>query len=672
VSLDAETLYGLLPAIYRVRDAEIAAALERPAAAGPLRTLLAVLAGPLEALEANLDQLYADQFIETCADWVVPYIGDLIGYRPLYPVGPRAGRARAEVAHTIAFRRRKGTAAMLEQLARDATGWNARAVEFFQLIATTQYMNHRRDGHVYAPSLRAWEPLERIGTAFDSIPHTVDVRRIGAREEPGRYNIPNVGIFLWRLDAHSLTLSPAVSVGDRRLVANPLGIDTPLVTRPEPEDEISHLAEPLNVPAPISCRVLAARKLFYYGATNRSIGLRVDDVDIPPAQITASSLSDDGASWSHMPPAGQYAIDPARGRIALPPDVRADARVLVTIHYAFGAELGGGEYARGATFDLDAGSEPVVRVPDDVPRIQQALDLLGGRGIVEITDSGRYEEALSVVVAPDAHLELRAADHRRPTIVLSGDMLISGGGSAQVSLNGLLVAGGRVRVMPDTNAISVLAIKHCTLVPGLGLSRAGTPVSGSEASLVVALADVKVRLERTIVGAIALADRARAEIADSIVDATDQNNFACQAPGGGASGPLVVRASTIVGRVHTRELELASNSIFTSTIVSEHRQSGCVRFSYLPLDSRVGQRHRCQPSNATPHPVLQFETLHYGVASYGQLGRRTDAAIARGADDESEMGAYHHLYRTQRETNLRIRLDEYLRAGLECGIFLES
>ena len=33
------------------------------------------------------------------------------------------------------------------------------------------------------------------------------------------------------------------------------------------------------------------------------------------------------------------------------------------------------------------------------------------------------------------------------------------------------------------------------------------------------------------------------------------------------------------------------------------------------------------------------------------------------------MGAFHYLFQPQRETNLRVRLDEYLRFGLEAGIF---
>ena len=65
-------LYRLLPAIYRIRDEKHG---------GALRDLLSVIAEQIAVLEEDLEQLYDDQFIETCAPWVIPYIGDLIGYR---------------------------------------------------------------------------------------------------------------------------------------------------------------------------------------------------------------------------------------------------------------------------------------------------------------------------------------------------------------------------------------------------------------------------------------------------------------------------------------------------------------------------------------------------------------------------------------------------------------
>ena len=44
-------------------------------------------------------------------------------------------------------------------------------------------------------------------------------------------------------------------------------------------------------------------------------------------------------------------------------------------------------------------------------------------------------------------------------------------------------------------------------------------------------------------------------------------------------------------------------------------------------------------------------------------------SIREGADDGGEMGVMHALFQPQRETNLRIRLDEYLRFGLHAGMF---
>jgi hypothetical protein len=75
------------------------------------------------------------------------------------------------------------------------------------------------------------------------------------------------------------------------------------------------------------------------------------------------------------------------------------------------------------------------------------------------------------------------------------------------------------------------------------------------------------------------------------------------------------------------------------------------------------------PDAAHPDALPQFTSLRYGDPGYGQLRVATDVAIRRGADDEGEIGVLHALFQPQRETNLRIRLDEYLRFGLHAGVF---
>ena len=634
MSFDAQKMYELLPAIYRIRDAQ---------QGEPLKALLSIIADQVGVLEEDLAQLYDDQFIETCNGWVMPYIGDLIGYRTLHNVAPSIGSQRAEVAHTIGFRRRKGTAAMLEQLARDVTGWNARAVEFFELMDWTQWTpNHIRPNSFYAPDLRQWEALEKINGPFDTVAHTVDVRHVVNGQ--GKYNIQNIGIFLWRLGAYSLTSSPAFQMDAKRFQFHPLGYDTQLFTSPVTETEVTQAASPLNVPDPVGRRVLKKYLSQYYGD-----GLSLVIQGVPLAQIVVCDLTD----WFYQPAAGQVALDPVLGRIAFG-DAQS-APPLVTFHYGFSDDLGGGEYDRAATFD--ALLTPVEQVPAPNLKIQDALDKAKSGGVVEISDSGRYNETLTINVNAGQRIELRAANEHRPTVILGGDLIINGAAESEVTLNGLLLSGGTIRV---TGALQTLRLLHCTLVPS------------ANPSLVADLPDVTIEMDHCIVGALRIHERSSVSISDSIVDATAVTQVAFAAANGTDSGgTLQIADSTIIGTVNTLELQLASNSIFMADVTSEKRQEGCVRFCYLPLVSIVPRRYRCQPEDDEDALRVrpQFTSLRYSDPGYGQLALRTAAEIREGADDEAEMGAFHELFEPQRETNLRVRLDEYLRFGLEAGIF---
>ena len=692
---EADRLYRLLPAMYRVRDAE---------QGGPLHALCAVIAEDIAILRENLDQLYDDQFIETCADWVAPYIGELIGYRSLHGVSARTRSARAEVANTIAYRRRKGTATVLEQLARDVTGWNARAVEFFQSLQTSQHMNHVRPTHAVTPDLRDWEALERRDTAFNTMAHSVDVRH--AETQQGRYNIPNIGLYLWRLDAFSHTNSPAFRIDDERYLFSALGHDVQLFTRPEGEADITHLAEPLNVPEPISRRVLDRDLASYYGP-GLSLLVERDNLEIPINDIQVCDLSDDGERWAHVP-VPKASIDPVLGRIAFPPG-RRPVNVRVTYHHAFSMALGGGEYERRQTFALRGGVTSVVE--GEGQSLQTALDGARGGGIVEIADNGRYahDETLSIVVEADARLELRAANEHQPTIILANDVRIELHPGSQLTLNGLMVAGRCLVAAAGSGAgagPTALTLRHCTLVPGLALTRAGKPRFPDQPSLVVNAPGATVEIDRCILGGVRAGRETAIKITNSIVDATGDEQVAFSAGNDiAAGGVLSLLNSTVIGRVHSSCLELASNTIFvarpatsgpwTHPVISDQNQHGCVRFCFLPPNSIVPRRYRCQPDLAVEEAILTADhsagrlneaqrrsireatlsrvrpvwtTLRYGRPAYAQFGRSCPSELRAGADDEAEMGAFHDVFAPQRERDLRIRLQEYLRFGLEAGI----
>ena len=50
----------------------------------------------------------------------------------------------------------------------------------------------------------------------------------------------------------------------------------------------------------------------------------------------------------------------------------------------------------------------------------------------------------------------------------------------------------------------------------------------------------------------------------------------------------------------------------------------------------------------------------------------TDDQIRRGADDGGEMGVFHFVQAPSRETDLRVRMQEYLPVGLEFGVFYQN
>lgn len=678
MSFDARHLYELLPAVYRLRDGEGAAGTQ-----DALRGLIDVIAGEVAVLEEDLAQLYDDQFIETCAEWVAPYIGDLLGYRTLYGLTDKVGSPRAEVANTIAYRRRKGTAAMLEQLARDVTGWDARAVEFFQRLATTQYLNHVR------PESRAWfgvrfaDSAPPVNGPFDGATHTADVRRIARRR--GRHNIPNVGIFAWRLRDYPLRDVPAekfAAAADRRYLFNPLRANLPLFSHPEPEASITHIAERDNVPAPITRRELWDRLELFY---DRSVEVSVGGTILPSDAVAASDLSDVAGGWAY-PAVDRVLIDPLLGRLALPPSLTVNGNALtmtnpvVTFSYGFSGDIGGGPYARLATFSDDLGTP--VAVPPTT--IASAISGLVGSGVIEVTGNGRFQETLKIKADDGERIELRAAERSRPIINLGAELEIDLGEGAEVTLNGLVLTGAALRV-PSTAKHGRLRLVHCTLVPGIGQKLGGGPTDAGTPSLVVQSPQVAVQIDRCIVGGLRTNENADVHITDSIVDAGDPAQVAFAAPTGkAAGGELEIVGSTVIGKIHARVLRLVSNSILAARlgevdtwdhpVAAERRQDGCVRFSYVPPGSRTPRRYECQP--ASDEDALrvqpQFTSERYGDPAYCQLSLRCPPEIRSGADDESEMGAFHHLFAPQRETNLHVRLEEYLRFGLEAGVIYAS
>ncbi|MDP9109449.1 MAG: hypothetical protein M3N23_10325 [Pseudomonadota bacterium] len=717
---DPDRLYQLLPVIYRQRDAE---------QGYPLRALLQVISEQVNLVEADIAQLYDNWFIETCQDWVVPYIGDLLGYR----LGNQAGvpddsasvraqlrsritNPRRDVAHTVRDRRRKGTLAVIDALAQDVAGWPARATEFYRMLAVTQSINHLRLQRGRTIDLRDGSALERLDGPFDASAHTVDLRRMGSRHGVGRFNIPDVGITLWRLKSYSVTAAPAAcfeEVGPYCFHFSALGNDAQLFT-PAPTQQSTPSSGELDFPQPIRRRAFARsllHKTYDFTGPGKSFQIWIGSPPqaVPPEQLVAADLTD----WRYRPLPGQVAVDPVLGRIVFPPNQVRRQGVSVSYHTGFSADIGGGEYERTLAqpahhqLYLVGEGQAFTTITDAVKQWQSEQPV---NAVIELTDSGVYVEPINFVLKDKQTLQLRAANHKRPVIrivdwqtCLPDSLSVSGGKGSWFTLDGVMVTGRPVQISGE---IAGVTLRHVTLVPGWGLDCDCERHRPTEPSLELINAPDCITIEHSILGSIQVnrdgvrLDSTRFHISDSIVDAGDLEQIAIGAPEAlCADAVLTIVRSTVFGRVQTQAIELAENCIFMSSVLACRRQFGCVRFCYVPLGSRTPRRYQCQPDgvlqavddlfkqSAGSMPAAErdalrlrertrvvpdFNSVRYGTPTYCQLSFACADEITRGADDESEIGVFHDLYQPQRVANLLARLDEYTPAGMDAGVLFAS
>jgi hypothetical protein len=451
-------IFARLPAIQRIRDAE-----QTPP--DQLRAFTGLIERVLGEVHADIEALYHDLFVDTCADWVLPYLADLVGTSHL--TGD-PWTLRAELADTVALRRRKGTRGALERLAFDLTGWAVHAIELRDCLAWAQHVNHLRPDEGGAPPvpadrfvvprggtlpIRDPATLSLIDTPFDRFAHVPDLRPPTGGAV--RYNLPNLALFLWRLAAYTVPAArprawsaPVAVAADppaapwvARFDVHPLGDPVVLFSRHsfDPDARPLRVGELDGMPNPIARARLARHvtlDIHPAGARNTSptaLCLHVPDSVAPPASawtVRGANL----CAWELglVRPLGVYeaAIDPVIGRIAIgAPSEDAAAALLagLRVTYTYGAigPIGAHPISRPPAPDAR-------RVPTtEYPTIADALDGVAESGdpiVVEIIDSdthdldlldvaGVIDEGGSTIVLGRS-VELRAASGHRPIVRL--------------------------------------------------------------------------------------------------------------------------------------------------------------------------------------------------------------------------------------------------------------
>lgn len=132
----ADTLYQIVPAVYRNRDT------------GDLKKYFEGTGVLLDQLHATLQQRLADNFPDNtddnsaaCQDWLLPYFADLLDVRL---VSPLVKGRREEVSSAVRWRQGKGTLRVSEEIAQAIGQLEVVLQEGWQRVACTARLNTAR------------------------------------------------------------------------------------------------------------------------------------------------------------------------------------------------------------------------------------------------------------------------------------------------------------------------------------------------------------------------------------------------------------------------------------------------------------------------------------------------------------------------------------------------
>jgi hypothetical protein len=461
----ANKLWRLLPAVYRAMDGD---------GSGPLRELVARIGAQAATVRRSIDRLWENQSIETCDDWAIPYIGDLLATRLVACLDARA--QRLDVAKTIYYRRRAGTLGLLEELAADIAGHDARVVEFFRRLGRTRHnfdppigpSPGRFDPAVAPPpavvegllgaysrtpaggfaDLRNRYAAGNAATAFDEFAHTADLRR--GRQSSGWHNIRHLGVFVWWLYGFPITAATPVAsaASPPCLTFDPTGRDIPLFAPSSRGEEAwgEYWVSPDEWELPVAVRdtlwTIQPDRL-YPLAFWVGLGGGGAPAPLPRAQLTIHPQAG-RFSFVGAPPAGQ---------------------VLTAYHFGFASPVGAGGFDQRL---LPALQEPAATVAvSGGSGLGTALAALAADATVAIGDSLTYPGPTAAQVLPaTATIVLRAANQQRPVLRWPGtapaSWTLHGDGSS-LTLQGLLLQGADLVL---TGSFETVRLRMATLDPG--------------------------------------------------------------------------------------------------------------------------------------------------------------------------------------------------------------
>jgi hypothetical protein len=607
----ADRLWQLIPAVYRTMDAGPA-----PGAPGPLQELVNRIGAQAAVVRRSIDRLSENQSIETCDDWVIPYIGDLVATRLVSCLD--AAAQRIDVAKTIYYRRRAGTVGLLEELAADIASRDARVVEFFRRMGRTRHsfdppLSYSIESAIDGPigftgrkleiaegligaysktpmggfaDLRNAYAAGNAGTAFDEYAYTADLRAGG--QTLGHFNIRNLGVFLWWLQAFPISAATPVSNGATPpcFTFDPTGREIPLFAPSQRVDEAGAWGEHWVSPSEWELPVAIRETLW------NTVPKKLYSTAFEPQAFSVGLLA--GGTGAAVPRA-QLSIYPQRGCFSYSGYAPSD-NLAVCYNFGLLSEIGAGGYDSAILSALALPEATVSIAGGDAAKLNNALQAVASSSNLEFADSLTYAGPTQTLTVPDgATVAVSAQSGERPVLRWAGaapqSWTIVGNAVSAVAptvlvLEGILMQGADIVLQ---GAFDTVYLRMMTLDPGTayappvpphGLLPMPLPMYGSAidnmplrpSTLYIEGAVTNLIVERSITGPIRTRNGGAIEslkASDSIVQAIPTHVVATTGTLGNATlfDPVSLAASLKYGTNALAQSAVAGSSALQASLV---------------------------------------------------------------------------------------------------------